>query len=242
MPFPAPRLVVFDLDDTLLDHRAAEHAALADLHEQHAAIGRHDLGHVQAVYHGCNAPLWRDFAAGTLSATDLKRRRWADTLVALDCPLDPDEASRQYLDRYAAHWRWMAGAHDAFLAVAEAYPVAILTNGFSAQQRGKLARFPVIAERSRLVVISEEVGVMKPNPAVFEHVRQRAAETVGAPLAPDEILYVGDSLRSDVEGGLGAGWRVAWKDGDAARAPSGVLCFRDWRTLLNFLTLGRGSD
>lgn len=229
-----PSLVVFDLDDTLLDHRAAERAALADLHSRHPEIGRHDLGQVQDTYHTCNAPLWRDFAAGTLAAEDLKHRRWSDTLAALDCSLDPTDASRDYLDRYAVHWRWAEGARDAYLAVAGAYPVAILTNGFSEQQRGKLARFPELEAQACAVVISDEVGVMKPDARVFEHVRCEAADALRQPLVPETILYVGDSLRSDVEGGLGAGWRVAWKDGDPAH-DGGVFVFDEWRALLTWL-------
>ncbi|MEM0961459.1 MAG: HAD-IA family hydrolase [Bacteroidota bacterium] len=233
----SPDLVVFDLDDTLLDHRAAERDALADLHAQHPEIGRQDLPHVQDTYHACNAPLWRDFAAGTLSAADLKRRRWTDTLKALRCEtLDPGDASRDYLDRYAAHWRWTPGARDAYLSVTDAYPVALLTNGFSAQQRGKLARFPELEDRASTVVISEEVGVMKPDPRVFEIVRQRAAEALDRDIAPASVLYVGDSFRSDVQGGLAAGWRVAWYHGEAS-APAGVVSFDRWRALLEALGL-----
>lgn len=231
-----PALVVFDLDDTLLDHRAAERDALADLHGRHAEIRQHALKDVHATYHRCNAPLWADFAAGTLSADDLKRRRWTDTLAALECrDLEADAASRDYLERYAAHWRWAEGARDAYLEVAATFPVALLTNGFSAQQRGKLARFPDLEAAACAVVISDEVGVMKPDPAVFGHVLE-AARLTGVEASPAEVLYVGDSFRSDVEGGLAAGWRVAWKDGDPERAPDGVTVFSEWPDLLRLLT------
>ena len=107
----------------------------------------------------------------------------------------------------------------------------MLTNGFSEQQRGKLAKLPEIADRAAFVVISEEVGVMKPDPALFDHVRQLAAAELGRDLEPADVLYVGDSYHSDVLGGTGAGWRVAWKGGEPERAPDGVFCFDDWREL-----------
>ncbi len=236
---PLPRLVVFDLDDTLLDHKAAERAALADVHERHAEhLGHHELAHVQATYHACNVPLWRDFGAGRITSADLKRLRSERLLAELACDtLAPDVFSRDYLDRYAAHWRWAEGARDAYLAVADAFPVGVLTNGFSAQQRGKLARLPEIAERAAFVVISEEVGVMKPDPRLFDHVRQRAAEAVGSPIEATDLLYVGDSYHSDVLGGTGAGWPVAWIGGDAGRAPENTFCFADWEELLARLGL-----
>ena len=231
-----PRLVVFDLDDTLLDHRAAERAALADVHRIHAEhIGHHPLAHVQDTYRACNVPLWRDFGTGAITSADLKRLRAERLVEALACRLPPETFTRDYLDRYDAHWRWADGARDAFLAVADALPVGVLTNGFSEQQRGKLARFPEIAGRAAFVVISEEVGVMKPDRRVFDHVRERAAEALGDDAPASDLLYVGDSYHSDVVGGAGAGWPVAWVHGDPDRAPDGTFVFDDWRELLDRL-------
>ena len=59
----AVRFVYFDLDDTLLDHRAAERAALADCCADHVEhFNGHDLGHVQDTYHRHNVPLWKQYA------------------------------------------------------------------------------------------------------------------------------------------------------------------------------------
>ncbi|WP_420454217.1 HAD family hydrolase [Rubrivirga sp.] len=235
-----PRLVVFDLDDTLLDHKAAERAALADVHGLHAEhLGHHDLAHLQATYHACNVPLWRDFGAGRITSADLKRLRSERLLAELACDtLAPEAFSRDYLARYAAHWRWADGARAAFHAVADVFPVGVLTNGFSAQQRGKLDKLPEIADRAAFVVISEEVGVMKPDPALFDHVRRLAGDVLGEPVGASDLLYVGDSYHSDVLGGTGAGWPVAWLHGDPERAPDGVFCFSDWDELLARLGLG----
>ncbi len=235
---PPPRFVVFDLDDTLLDHRGAERAALADVHRMHAEhLGHHDLAHVQDTYHACNVPLWRDFGAGTITSADLKRLRAERLVQALACDLAPETFSRDYLDRYAAHWRWAEGARAAYFAVADAVPVGILTNGFSEQQRGKLAQLPEIVQRAAFVVISEEVGVMKPDRRLFEHVRQRAGQALADDVGAGEMLYVGDSYHSDVVGGTGAGWPVAWIRGDAERAPEGAFAFQDWPELLDRLGL-----
>ena len=237
-----PRLVVFDLDDTLLDHRAAERAALADVHRHFAEhIGHHALEHVQETYRRHNVPLWRDFGAGTITAADLKRLRSERLIASLEAhALDPMAFSEAYLDRYAAHWRWADGALDAYRAIAAAYPVGILTNGFSEQQRGKLAALPEIARHAAFVVISEEVGVMKPDPRLFDHVLRHAIDVLGEDLAPADVLYVGDSYHSDVLGGTGAGWRVAWLRGDAERAPEGAVVVRDWAALLDLLGLASG--
>lgn len=234
-----PRFVYFDLDDTLLDHRRAERAALADIHVHYAEhVGHHDLAHVQATYHAHNVPLWVDYGAGRITAADLKRLRSERLLAALGASgVDPDAFSDTYLDRYARHWDWLDGARDAYHRIADALPVGILTNGFRAQQTAKLARLPEIAARAAAIVISEDVGAMKPHPDVFAFATRAVSEALGTPLAPADILYVGDSYSSDVLGGTGFGWRVAWLGGDPDRAPDGATVTPTWPDVLALLGL-----
>ena len=223
----APSFVFFDLDDTLLDHGQAERAALADLHVAFGDhVGHHALAHLHTSYRASNsAALWADYGAGRISSAELKRLRSERFLAAVGATgLDPLAFSDAYLDRYAANWAWAAGAEDAFHATADRLPVGILTNGFREQQRGKLARFPEIARRAAVVVVSEEAGVAKPHRGVFDHALAEASRAVGRALAPAEVVLVGDSLASDIEGALGAGWQAVWVGGDAARAPRGVAC------------------
>lgn len=228
----AVRFVYFDLDDTLLDHRAAERAALADCHTRFADhFEGHDLAEVQATYHAGNVPLWRRYAAGEIDRDDVQRLRFEALIEAFDLALDPAELGEAYLGCYAERWQWTDGAESAFHAVAERYPVGLLTNGFAEVQHAKLDRFPVLRERAQSVVISEEVGVMKPHPRIFAHATERAD------VDPVAILYVGDSLHSDVEGGRAAGWQVAWYGGDG-RANGSTFTFADWDDLLRALSLG----
>ncbi|HEX8299809.1 MAG TPA: HAD-IA family hydrolase [Rubricoccaceae bacterium] len=224
MPAP-PAFVFFDLDDTLLDHGHAERAALADLHVTFGDhVGHHALAHLHTSYRASNAAeLWADYGAGRISSDELKRLRSERFLAAVGATgLDPLAFSSAYLDRYAAHWTWAPGAEAAFHRIADALPVGILTNGFLEQQRGKLARFPEIARRAAVVVVSEEVGVAKPHRGVFDHALGEASRVVGRALAPDEVLMVGDSRASDIDGALAAGWQAVWVGGDPASAPDGV--------------------
>lgn len=228
---PAPiRFVYFDLDDTLLDHRRAERRGLADLCRAHGPhFGRVTVEAVQQTYHAHSVPLWKQYAAGVISKAALQRLRFERTLDELGIAgLDADRLNADYLERYAAHWHWPAPARRAYSAVGNRLPVGLLTNGFAEVQHAKLDRFPVLRERAAAVVISEDVGYMKPHPKIFAH----AADVAGA--APETILYVGDSLHSDVEGALGAGWQAAWFS-DAPEAPDGVFQFTRWGALEDWL-------
>ena len=90
-----------------------------------------------------------------------------------------------------------------FDSIRAKYPVGIITNGFAETQWMKIDQF-VFRETANQIVISEEIGVMKPLPRIFDH----STALVG--LEPSEIFYVGDSLTSDTKGGKAAGWKVAW--------------------------------
>jgi len=222
--------VYFDLDDTLLDHRHAERKALADVRDRYLEVfGALSVDELQEQYHAINAPLWRRYADGEIDKATLKDQRFARLLSAVGADhADPALVRRYYMQRYGHHWRFIPGARDAYEAVAERVPVGVMTNGFAEVQAEKLREFSVLKARAEAVVICEETGALKPDPAVFEHATERAG------VAPEEVLYVGDSYRSDVEGAQRAGWRVAWfaPEGPDGRSPDERgFVFEDWAQL-----------
>lgn len=229
---PPIHFVYFDLDDTLLDHRRAERLALTDVyHTHHAAFGHLSLSDVHAIYHQHNVVVWRSYAAGDLTKKQAKRARFQRLFDACGVAgLEPEAVSDLYLHRYSHYWTYCTGARDAFHAIADHYPVGVLTNGFTEIQRAKLAQFTDIQERLQALVISEEVGHLKPHPALFAHAADQAQ------VAPASILYVGDSFHSDVQGATKAGWQMAWYTTDD-RPLNGLPVFRfeDWSALMNRL-------
>jgi len=225
------RFVYFDLDDTLLDHRHAEYAALEEMHaDPDQPFGGHSFDAVHEAYSAINPVVWRKYAAGEFTKRQAKVGRFSQLLKRLGLDTDADEAlAHRYLDTYSGHWKPLAGAFEAFDAIASTMPVGILTNGFVEIQEAKLRQFPSLSEASRAVVISEEVGVLKPDPGLFAEAARRA----GTPAS--EILYVGDSLSSDVHGGVGAGWQVAWLSENEFDHPD-VFSFTEWETLTDLVT------
>ncbi len=234
----AIQFVYFDLDDTLLDHQHAEREALADVRRRYLEVfGTLSVDELQARYHAINSPLWRRYADGEIDKQTVKRARF-ERLVR-DVGADHADArliGRYYLQRYAEHWAFVDGAREAYTTVADRRPVGILTNGFAEVQAKKLDRFPFLGDRADQVVVSEEVGVMKPDPDIFAHATQQAG------VDADEILYVGDSRRSDIDGGRRAGWTTAWfaRNGeDTGDVEDDVFVFDDWSA---FLARLRGEE
>lgn len=198
--------VYFDLDDTLLDHQQAERKALADVRNRYLTIfGTLSVDELQDTYHTINAPLWRQYADGEIGKQTVQQQRFEQLLEAVDAPhADATLVARYYMQRYAEHWTFVPGARETFEAVAEHHLVGVMTNGFAEVQERKLEQFPVLREKSEAVVICEEVGTLKPDPEVFDHATEEAG------VRAEEVLYVGDSYRSDVQGAEPVGWRVAW--------------------------------
>lgn len=224
-PFSRPvHFVYFDLDDTLLDHHHAEHRALEALHaDSDRPFGSHDFEAVHGAYRIINPVIWKEYAAGDLTKIGAKVGRFSRLLDRLELETEADhDLADRYLAHYSRFWRPIPGAMEAFQEIAASLPVGILTNGFVEIQQAKLRRYPALADRSSSVVISEEVGVLKPHPDLFAEASRRAAAS------PENILYVGDSLSSDVEGGIGAGWQVAWFSAATHDHPD-VRSFTDWK-------------
>ena len=227
--------VYFDLDDTLFDHRHAERKALADLRDRYLALfGTLSVDELQAQYRAVSESLWREYETGAIDKETLQEQRFANLLMEVEAPqADPALVRRYYVQCYRRHWRLVPGAQTAYEAIAEHLPVGLLTNGFAEVQAEKLKEFPVLEERAETVVVCEENGALKPDPEAFRHASEQAG------VDSDDVLYVGDSYRTDVQGAQNAGWRVAWfaPDGTDGRSINDRgFVFEDWNTLAERLT------
>jgi YjjG family noncanonical pyrimidine nucleotidase len=210
------KAVVFDLDNTLIDHSAAEQAAierLLPLYADDSPIGeilKNSPAHFISAYRRWNEILWRKLAMREISAEELKWRRFASALT--ECAPEAAEnrivelgreMGEEYLRLYAEHWRAFPEADETLGALAARYRLGLITNGFSEQQRAKLARFGW-ATRFDALALSDEVGVMKPHKPIFDYILARLE------LESEEVVYVGDHYESDIAGAQNAYWRAIW--------------------------------
>jgi len=227
------KFIYFDLDDTLLDHKSAEVAALKDVYRYFPFFESTTHGRLSDVYHDVNRQQWSLYSKGKVSREQLQENRFRQTLEQLD--LDGsrhNEVGRYYMQCYRDHWQWIDGARQAYRHVLNNYPVGILTNGFAETQQLKFEQFD-LHKSAEHTVVSEEVGVLKPDPKVFEHATQLAG------VNREEILYVGDSFSSDVMGGSRYGWNIAWftSSSDAEKHKNADFVFDDFEALIDILRI-----
>ncbi|HEX6981781.1 MAG TPA: HAD-IA family hydrolase [Balneolaceae bacterium] len=228
MPY---KFVYFDLDDTLLDHKAAERAALQDAHSNFPIFKEVIPERLAEIYHEVNIGQWLLYSRGEVSREELQQNRFEMTLQQLE--LDAvlyEEVGNYYMQCYRNHWRWIDGAENMYKKVLQKFPVGLLTNGFAETQRLKFEKFGLHKSATH-TVISEEVGALKPDPKVFQH----ATELAG--VEADEVLYVGDSYSSDIEGGASFGWNTAWFTDNGLKEQHGKadFVFSNFEDLCNFL-------
>jgi 2-haloacid dehalogenase len=195
------RWLLFDADDTLFDFAAAEARALE---EAFRLAGMECEPGWLAVYRDVNGRAWRALEAGHVTAARLRVMRFEDLFADLGLGLDPVAFSGAYLRCLGQQTQLVDGALDVVRALAPSHRIAVITNGLAEVQRPRLRR-SAIAPWVEHLVISEEVGAAKPDPAIFA----AAFERLGGP-AHDEVLMIGDSLSSDIAGGAAFAIDTCW--------------------------------
>lgn len=193
--------LLFDADNTLFDYDQAEAAALANSFRQFGLNLDQDTG---AQYRTINAKLWRDFELGHITQQDLRAERFRRLFTAVNLTVDAEAFSRAYLHNLSEAGHLLPGAEALVRQLAAEYHIGIITNGIADVQRPRLENSS-IHEFVEAFVISEEVGAAKPDPAIFD----AAFALMGWP-EKTAVLIIGDSLSSDMQGGLNYGIDTCW--------------------------------
>jgi 2-haloacid dehalogenase len=200
---------LLDADNTLFDYDRAETEALdATLAVAAPHVPREKA---RASYRAINACYWKLFEQGAVSLADLKVGRFSDMLKDLRLEGDAAGLSDGYLTRLSQKAYFLPHAREVVRALSRRADLCLVTNGISMVQRGRLARSG-IASCFAAILISEELGVAKPDTRFFE----AACDALRLPRT--DLLCVGDAPAADVLGARAAGIDACWY------APSGA----DW--------------
>lgn len=205
--------IFFDADDTLFDYPRAERAALkACLREFPIGL---ELRIFLESYRRHNLDVWRAFERGETDQVRLRVerfRRVAAELALADLPLE--RISVYYLEALSGQSPLFPGALATVRSLARRYPLALITNGIASVQRRRFAASP-ITRFFKAVIISEEVGIAKPDSRIFAP----ALEATG--LAAADVLFVGDSVTSDMAAARNAGMDFCWLNPGRMPVPTG---------------------
>lgn len=205
--------IFFDADGTLFDYDAAEAAALEGAFR---ACGLPYESEVRPLYSEINAGIWRDFELGKVSQKELKTMRFDRLFDAVGLTADSAEFSHHYLATLGAQTSLLDGAEALVRSLAGRVEMLLITNGLAEVQ---VPRFAASSIRDCFaeIVISGQIGLAKPDPAIFDF----AFDRIDRP-AKERVLMIGDNLGSDILGGVNYGLDTCWYNPSAVANGHGV--------------------
>jgi putative hydrolase of the HAD superfamily len=210
------RAVLFDLDDTLFDHRHATHCALRQIQRFEPALSGWDIETLQREHSAILEELHVEVVYGRMTVDNARVERFRRLLSlggVSDAVARPVAAARCYREAYERGWQPVAGAPALLRALKGAgIWVGVVTNNIVSEQRKKLDRCELGVCVDALVT-SEEVGVQKPAAEIFQ------VALTQAQASPEEAVMIGDNWTNDVEGALAAGIRPIWLNRTGAPSP-----------------------
>ena len=189
--------LLIDNDNTLMDFNAAEAKALLDVLTAHGLPTDEKTIHT---YHEINDAQWKALERGETTQPKLKVERFRQLLAYLgreDIPADAMGA--EYAANLGHHADLLPGAEDFIHAIHGKMKIALVSNGVSAIQRGRLAKCP-LTPLFDAIVISEEVGAAKPDPKLL----YIAMDILGCTDKSTAVM-MGDSLTADIPAAVNAG-------------------------------------
>jgi putative hydrolase of the HAD superfamily len=211
--------IFFDLDHTIWDFDKNAEETLQELYVIHelASIGLTSADAFIEAYTRNNHRLWAEYHVGNITKDYLRQARFRQTF--LDLGVEPDIIPIGFEDAYVqlcpTKTNLFPHAHETLQYLSDKYPLYLISNGFKESSEIKINNTG-IGKYFQHVIISEVVGVNKPDKAIFQHALDLAGAT------KEKSLMIGDSLEADVRGALNFGMDAIYFNPFHAEKPADV--------------------
>jgi len=203
-------MILFDIDDTLFDNSGAEIKASEEFYIKNKEL-KHFAGLDDFVenWRATTETYLQMYIEGQLSFQEQRRHRLRDIFRQSFKAKEADALFERYLELYEESWALFPDALPCLDRLASSR-LGIITNGNTRQQRQKLKALGIV-DRFDTIIVSEDVGVSKPDPQIFIHACKTAGEK------PSDCFYVGDKLEIDAQAASGAGLTGIWLNRNQAK-------------------------
>ena len=202
-----------DLDDTILDFHKAERIAISNTIRD---FGVEPTEEVLARYHVINKWHWEQLELGKLTRAEVLENRFGVLFEELGVAADKTACARAYEKNLSVgHW-FLPGAEETVDALSKQYRLFLASNGTASVQKGRMTSANLYRFFEK-VFVSQEIGHNKPS---LEYFRACFDQIPG--FDPKKAMMVGDSLSSDIKGGIRAGIKTCWVNPAHATAPDDI--------------------
>ena len=221
--------LLLDCDGTLFDFKRAEQKAFSRLLHY---LKIEEKEEYFSIYHTINDKCWKAFEQGELSKDVLQFKRFDDFRQAIDRDFSTVNAAKQYKEFLSEGYDLLPGAEEVCRILSAKYELYLVTNGVEKTQVNRLNHSGLLPYIKRMFV-SEAVGIPKPDIGYFNYVFSQIPS-----FEKGRALIVGDSLTSDIQGGINAGIDTCWLHSDGQNCPDNMnitYTITDIRQLVSLL-------
>lgn len=220
--------ILFDADETLFSFHS--YFGLKSMLKRYGLeFNEQDYEAFQAV----NQPLWVAYQNKEINAEALQRIRFES--LAQKTGQDPLVLNRELMDEMALVSQPLAGVREMLASLHGKVKMGIITNGFNALQQKRLENTQT-AGFFDLLVVSETVGVAKPDRQIFDYAFFQMGE-----VERSKVLMVGDTLASDILGGNLAGIDTCWFNPKGLANETAIQPTYEIRSMAELIALASGQ-
>ena len=190
-----------DLDDTILDFHKAERIAISKTIRE---FGVAPTEEILDLYHRINKWHWEQLEQGKLTRAEVLVNRFGVLFEKLGKEVDAAKCAKIYEHNLSqGHW-FLPGAEEAVDRLSKKYRLFLASNGTASVQKGRMTSANLY-RFFETVFVSQEIGCNKPSKAYFD-----ACFASIPGFDKEKAMIVGDSLSSDIQGGINAGIKTVW--------------------------------
>ena len=202
------KAILLDIDDTLLSFSGYVKESMRTGFQKYGLPPYRE--EMFSTFQRINTGLWQALERGELTFEELIDVRWNRVFRELGVEFDGHVFEKFFREALFDSAIPVEGAMELLQALHGKYPLYAASNGPYHQQVHRLEISGMLSYFSQLF-ISEEIGASKPSPAFFDACMARL-NSDGAAIRPEEVLIIGDSLTSDMAGGLACGMQTCFYD------------------------------
>lgn len=191
--------IFIDLDDTIYDFAAASRESFEEVYTM---LGYerffNSFSHFLSLYEPHNLELWALYGEGKITKAELNKDRYSYPLrmAGIDDQELADTFCREVLSRIPTKNKVIPGAIELLEYLYPKYNLYILSNGFKELQEHKM-QTAGLRKYFKNIVLSDDIGINKPNPELFIHALQVADATI------ENSIMIGDMFDTDIVGAAG---------------------------------------